>query len=134
MKNHKFNSWLGHIFPYVGMLEAVCQDQAEELDRKEELVLKLFDRLARTTTGYGLNQEMPDAITLEQQQRDLLGKPRTVDEMMLQMEAESEKRVKERYEQLAKEAQERHGAQREVSLEDEQAEVLPKVQSGRNGY
>jgi hypothetical protein len=57
-------TWIGKVFPYIGHLESELA-----LARAERATI--LDRLVRVTTGYGLDQEMPDHITAEKEVREL---------------------------------------------------------------
>ena len=132
MKERKFNSWLGRVFGYVRLLETLVQDQAEQLDEKEAQLEKIQDRLIRLTTGFGMKEEMPNMVELQREQEEMLKRPRTVEDLSLQLEAESERAVKERYAQEAEAARQRRAAAAGVDLAAEEAAATARMR-GKNG-
>lgn len=84
MANETRRSWLGFFFPYVGMLEAQNAALRSELEGEKTRAERLLDRIVKITTGFGLNETIPEALAEQ-------ARPQPVNpyELLKQMERES---------------------------------------------
>jgi hypothetical protein len=89
-------SWIGRLFPYVRLLEALVHDQAE-------YIAVLQERHERVITGYGLTEPMPNMVDLTEMQTEAMAKPRNIVELQAQME-EASKKKRDEYEREQAEA------------------------------
>lgn len=78
-------SWLGKFSAYVRLLEAMVHDQAEYISI-------LQDRHERVLSGYGLREEIPNAVDLVKAQQEAMSTPRTIEDLRIHKEAESRRR------------------------------------------
>jgi hypothetical protein len=87
-------TWLGKVFPYIGFLEREISEL--RVERRE-----LLDRLIRLTTGWGMDQSMPDIIETQREADEMNAsrKPRTAFDLARELErlsmVEAEKEPKE---------------------------------------
>lgn len=80
-------SWLSYVFTYVRMLEYDLDRQNHEIDKLKAERDAMFDRMVRITTGFGMEEKMPDALEVEKRTRDM--QPRTMHDFRSRMTADS---------------------------------------------
>ena len=89
-------SWLSWFSGYVRMLEYEVEAKEFEAKRLRAERDSIFDRLVRLTTGFGMEEEMPDAIEVEKRTQEVQRPARTMHDFRSQMTAESLERYEER--------------------------------------
>lgn len=94
-------SWLSWFSGYVRMLEYELDLRTHEAERLRKERDSIFDRMVRLTTGFGMEEEMPDAIEVEKRTQEVQRPARTMHDFRGQMTAESLDRYETRIKKQA---------------------------------